>query len=334
MSDFNIHEMLQKANEEIHNNSNNKEALGIFRKIFNKLPESQLDSINFFVNTMPKDDDITLIVIKGHLLLEQQVRNIFISSFNNPEALKKSKFEISQIINIVEATFEKNVQNEYLWKCVKKLNNIRNDIAHNIENKGLKNKIEDLVAVCNKLLTSKIEDDESIESKLKSCIIGLGAQLISLATHSEEDRKYKEKTNYFTKMYQNDYVKFDNFFEETFTSTDYNNLNGVQIKEKKELDLFKKSLNNVYFKLIQLVDVTNSEYVHATYGALLAGRERAEKLTGVELKESIEALKIQHSNLIETMDTHFKDQYDEMMIKTTSELTDTLYKYLKNDTGI
>ena len=81
-------------------------------------------------------------------------------------------------------------------------------------------------------------------------------------------------------------------------------------------------------------DVTNSEYIDATYGALLTGRERAEQLSGDKLKNSIEELKQQHEDLIIKMNKHFKDTYDELMIKMTDELKLTLSKNLKKDTGI
>lgn len=330
MPDFNIHEILRNANEEINSNSNNKEAFGLFTKIFNELPETQLEAINYFVKIMPENDDITLIVIKGHLLLEEQVKNIFLSKFKNPNILEKSRFEISQIINITEATFKKNNKNECLWKCIRKLNNIRNDIAHNIENKGLENKVKDLVDIYNKIATSKIKDNETIEKKLKACISGLGAQLISLATHSVKDRKAKDKADYFNEMYQNDYAQFD----DVFSLIDHDNLTDDEIEEKRELDLFKKCADDTFFKLLQVVDVTNSEYIDATYGALLSGRERAEQLSGDKLKNSIEELKQQHEDLIIEMNKHFKDTYDELMIKMTDELKLTLSKNLKKDTGI
>ena len=44
MSDFNIHEILRKANEEINDDFDNKEAFSIF----NELPETQLDAISLW----------------------------------------------------------------------------------------------------------------------------------------------------------------------------------------------------------------------------------------------------------------------------------------------
>lgn len=315
MSDFDINEFIKKINEEIKNDSENKEALSFFRKIFNTLPENQLYAINYFINTMPKSDDITLIVIKGHLLLEEQLRNIFKSNFNNPKALNKSKFEISQIITIVEAIFE-NDENNNFWESIRKLNTIRNDIAHNIENKGLNDKVNNLIKISNKILSLKIEDSETIENKLKLCITGLAAHLISLATHAIESRKTKDKWKYFAKLYNNDYASFDNAFDKIF-------LDEIDSK-KNELTLFKKSFDNTYIKLTHLLDITNNEYIFSTYGAYLAAKERKELLSDNELEESILELKSQHNNVMKELDIHFKNEYDKLILESVNGLKNTL----------
>lgn len=317
MSDFDIYEFIKKINEEIKNDSENKEALSFFRKIFNTLPENQLHAINYFIKTMPKSDDITLIVIKGHLLLEEQLRNLFKSNFNNPKALNKSKFEISQIITMVEAIFENDEKNNNFWESIRKLNTIRNDIAHNIENKGLNDKVNNLIKISNKILSLKIEDTETIENKLKLCITGLAAHLISLATHAIENRKSKDQWKYFAKQYNNDYASFDNAFNKIFLNDEINN-------EKDELTLFKKSFNNTYIKLTHLLDITNNEYIFSTYGAYLAAKERKELLSNNELEESIVELKSQHNNVMRELDIHFKNEYDKLILESVNELKNTL----------
>jgi hypothetical protein len=317
MSDFDIYEFIKKINEEIKNDSENKEALSFFRKIFNTLPENQLDAINYFIKTMPKSDDITLIVIKGHLLLEEQLRNLFKSNFNNPKVLNKSKFEFSQIITMVEAIFENDERNNNFWESIRKLNTIRNDIAHNIENKGLNDKVNNLIKISNKILSLKIEDTETIENKLKLCITGLAAHLISLATHAIESRKAKDKWKYFAKQYNNDYASFDNAFNKIFIDDEIDN-------EKDELTLFKKSFNNTYIKLTHLLDITNNEYIFSTYGAYLAAKERKELLSNNELEESILELKSQHHNVMKELDIHFKNEYDKLILESVNELKNTL----------
>lgn len=323
-----MNKIITEINKLIETDINNKEALGLFKQIFSNLPEIQLEAINYFINTMPDFNDITLIIIKGHLLLEQQIRNIFKSNFNNPNAIERTRLNISQIIDITEASYEYSESKKYLWESIRLLNNIRNDVAHNIESDGLKNKISNLIEKSRNILIIDINKNENLESKLKSCILGLGAHLISLSTNAQESRKEREKIQNINKLYQNDYAKFDNTLNEILFEDDIRNDEELKIKE--EHDLFKKSLNNTYFKLINLVDITNQEYIDLTYGALLAGKERAELLEGEDLIKSFEILKIQHSDLINELNNNFKNEYDNLIIETTNELKDTLKKELEN----
>ena len=328
MDQFNIHEILKQVNQKIIDDPSNKEIFGIFTKIFNELPEVQLDAMNYFINNMP-EDDITLVVIKGHLLLEQQVKNIFYSKFENPIILKNTKFDVNQIINLTEACFEQSTRNDYFWKCIKKLNNIRNDMAHNLENKGFEHKVNDLISIYNKVSYSSVTNDISTLEKLKSCIFGLAAELISLASKAMEERKSQEKYKHFQSMYQRNYVEFDNMMEEAMGVHD--NLNEEHIKRREEFNFYKECANEAFFKLIDLVDITNTEYVHATYGALLAGRERAEKLKGKNLKNSLEELKEDHSNFTIKMNDHFKEKFDKLMGKTTDNLKLVLSEQLETE---
>ncbi len=89
--------------------------------------------------------DLGLIILKGHLLLEEQLKIIISERMKKPEALElyTSKWGFNQVVCLTEALCSGEVQDD-LWKCLRKLNRLRNDMAHQLEPKGLEDRIHDL----------------------------------------------------------------------------------------------------------------------------------------------------------------------------------------------
>ena len=83
-----------------------------------------------------------LIVLKGHLLIEEQLRIIIEERTKRPEALKldEKEWTFSQKLRLVEALCGEEVSDE-VWGCVRLLNKIRNNLAHKLEPHGLEDQI-------------------------------------------------------------------------------------------------------------------------------------------------------------------------------------------------
>jgi len=96
----------------------------------------------------PSGADLTLQVLKGHLLVEELLREIFSLQLPFPEALKGNRgtsFECHQIICLVQAITLHSDKEPWLWDAAKRLNGIRNDLAHKLEPKALDTKIQSLI---------------------------------------------------------------------------------------------------------------------------------------------------------------------------------------------
>ena len=96
----------------------------------------------------PIGADITLQVLKGHLLVEELLREIFLLQLPFPEAIKGSRgtsFECHQIICLVQAMTLHSDKEPWLWDAAKRLNGIRNDLAHKLEPKALDAKVQSLI---------------------------------------------------------------------------------------------------------------------------------------------------------------------------------------------
>lgn len=98
-----------------------------------EITERQLDAFERFLSVLPHGQDTELVLLKGHLLIEEQVRTLVDKRLRNPAALHEANatLECHQVIHLAKAFFPLGHQPE-LWQAVAKLNKMRNDIAHNI----------------------------------------------------------------------------------------------------------------------------------------------------------------------------------------------------------
>ena len=101
-----------------------------------------------FIEHFPFEEDFTLQILKGHLLVEEALREIVRLQLPHPEALNGSsgtRFDCHQIICLAEALTPESQKTPWLWKAIKKLNSLRNKLAHQLDNAGLEDKIKDLI---------------------------------------------------------------------------------------------------------------------------------------------------------------------------------------------
>jgi len=106
--------------------------------------EGTKNALERFKRHMPRGNDLTLIVLKGHLLLEEILTGIIEDNCRHPRALVEARLEFYQKLVLAKALLPLGQNNE-LWKGVEKVNSIRNKFAHHIEPEGIVDKIDDLI---------------------------------------------------------------------------------------------------------------------------------------------------------------------------------------------
>ena len=114
-----------------------------------------------FLLMLPRGKDHELTLLKGHLLIEEQVRALIDRRLKNPSTLKEANSQLSahQAIQLARAFFQPDHQLR-VWTSIQKLNKLRNDIAHNLWTKStLADKVEAWVLEAPVLLQS-IEDPQ------------------------------------------------------------------------------------------------------------------------------------------------------------------------------
>jgi hypothetical protein len=108
------------------------------------ITDRQLEAFRKFLDLLPHGKDADLVLLKGHLLIEEQLRLLIDQRLRNPTALPDARLECHQCICLAQSFFPPNHE-LWLWQALKKLNKIRNDIAHQIQPKGLQDRIEDFI---------------------------------------------------------------------------------------------------------------------------------------------------------------------------------------------
>ena len=111
-------------------------------------------SFKKFYTLLPRGNDVTLLILKLHLLVEEQVRAFVDERLPNSAALEDAKLECHQAICLAEALSAEDIHAK-VWEAARKLNTLRNHIAHTLEPKGVldrMNYISSLIGVPHGML--------------------------------------------------------------------------------------------------------------------------------------------------------------------------------------
>lgn len=100
-------------------------------------------SVLRYESLMPDTDDLTLMVLKGHLVIEEQLFLIAQQYCALPEHLEKVRLSFAQLSNLVRALTGSNIL-ETTWSAISKLNGLRNALAHQLEPEDVSQAIDDL----------------------------------------------------------------------------------------------------------------------------------------------------------------------------------------------
>jgi hypothetical protein len=81
---------------------------------------------------LPESDDLSLVVLKSHLVLEQQLTALIAHYCPRPDYLIGARLRFSQKLDLVHAFVPMPIR-DGIWDALRLLNTIRNDLAHNLE---------------------------------------------------------------------------------------------------------------------------------------------------------------------------------------------------------
>jgi hypothetical protein len=100
-------------------------------KLDAKTLKKEMAPFRRFVKLSSKNDP-ELSILKGHLLLEEKLRELIDTKLSSPEALEDARLTTHQVICLAEAFFRPQAV-AWLWDVLHRLNKLRNDIAHKVQ---------------------------------------------------------------------------------------------------------------------------------------------------------------------------------------------------------
>ncbi len=117
---------------------------------YDRMTNEERESHNYFLLHMPDNDaDVTMVVLKGHLLIEQRIREFIAERMLAPEALTEARLSAHQAICLAEALTLPNDEPQKLWAFLRQVNSLRNTLAHRLD-PAIQDRIDALIAEYSK----------------------------------------------------------------------------------------------------------------------------------------------------------------------------------------
>lgn len=90
-----------------------------------------MDPLEEIQRHLDKSDDQILVILRCHLLVEERLRDIVAQASRAPEELEEARLSFYQVLCLSRAIIGR--QQEPAWAFMKRLNEVRNKIAHHLE---------------------------------------------------------------------------------------------------------------------------------------------------------------------------------------------------------
>jgi hypothetical protein len=125
--------------------------------------ERELQAFARFLKLLPHGRDRELVILKAHLLVEEQLRQLIAERVRNREVLPKARLTFSQCISVARAFFPAG-HDPSLWKGLEQLNEIRNAFSHQLSPA----RIDDRIAAFSVTMqpNGPVNDDPAVNFEL------------------------------------------------------------------------------------------------------------------------------------------------------------------------
>ena len=125
-------------------------------------------------------DDITVVILKGHLIIEAELIDICGRLLNNPAALEGENMRFAFRLKLVRALVVDDGIPDAWWRAIEELNAIRNKLAHHLEPKDLETSLAQFVQRFNNMIPSQENKDKPMREQLITCLLYLCGGLCTI----------------------------------------------------------------------------------------------------------------------------------------------------------
>lgn len=143
-----------------------------------RISSRHLNAFKHFLQSLPHGKDTELVLLKGHLLIEVQIRLIAEQRLRNPDVFNEanSRLETHRAIQLARAFFPPDHLPE-IWTAALKLNTLRNEIAHSLLTKE---SLDDKVSAWSKIVPSALSDGPDTQQNFELALWTLFEAISSL----------------------------------------------------------------------------------------------------------------------------------------------------------
>lgn len=117
---------------------------------------------------LPETDDMTLITLKGHLLVEEVLEDIVLQYCREPEVLSKIRITFFLKLRLAQALVGSDQVPELLWKLAEALNSLRNELSHQLDSPKVEKKFDEVIKLYEEV--QKLDPEMSRLAKLRVAI--------------------------------------------------------------------------------------------------------------------------------------------------------------------
>ena len=105
------------------------------------------DTYRHFRVHFPRSNDPTLLILRGHLLLEQQMTLLIEEFVADKAALEEARLSFAQKHALARALVGGSIQHSP-WRVVRELNRVRNLFAHELSLADAERRIDEWLRIC------------------------------------------------------------------------------------------------------------------------------------------------------------------------------------------
>jgi hypothetical protein len=135
---------------------------------------------------LPDSEDLEIIVLKGHLIIEEMLYTLATKLCKQPKHFDSARLTFKQLCCVVRSLLFIPVLDTG-WDAIAVLNQLRNKLAHNLEPQDINNQINELERLCSsdEKLPEHYKPPESSAGKAKVAICFIIGQLSVASAISE-----------------------------------------------------------------------------------------------------------------------------------------------------
>lgn len=132
------------------------------------------DMASFLKHLPNYQEPKVLILLKGHLLIEELLRGYLDRELPNPTKFKHDQFSFAKVLSLCHALTSPKIES-WGFEAAEKLNKIRNEIAHELDSPKLQNEIDCLICSVEQHAADSVypPEDRDEETRLYMAISDL-----------------------------------------------------------------------------------------------------------------------------------------------------------------